>query len=138
MNVTNRSETPSRVIDASAVVELLMASELAKVVEQAIRGVRLIAPDSINPEVLQSIRGIERSGEIDRIRAGEMVDDFLDMTLTRMPTIGLLEDAWGLRANVSAYDACYVALARELKAELITADRRLAGAPGLGIPLIVV
>jgi predicted nucleic acid-binding protein len=55
-----------------------------------------------------------------------------------MPTIGLLEDAWSLRANVSAYDACYVALARELKAELITADRRLASAPGLGIPLIVV
>ncbi len=134
----SRSETPSRVIDASAVVELLMASELAKVVEQAIRGVRLIAPDSINPEVLQSIRGIERSGEIDRTRGGEMVDDFLDMTLARMPTVGLLEDAWSLRANVSAYDACYVALARELKAELITADRRLANAPGLGVPLIVV
>ncbi len=115
-----------------------MVSELAKVVEQAIRGVRIIAPDSINPEVLQSIRGIERSGEIDRTRAGEMVDDFLNMALTRTPTIGLLEDAWSLRANVSAYDACYVALARELKAELITADRRLASAPGLGVPLIVV
>jgi predicted nucleic acid-binding protein len=115
-----------------------MLSERASVVEQAIRHVRLIAPESINPEVLQSIRGIERSGAVGGARAGEMVDDFLSMSLTRMPTFALMADAWSLRSNVSAYDACYVALARELKVELITADRRLARAPGLGIPLIVV
>ncbi len=136
--MTRRSETPSRVIDASAVVELLMVSERATVVEQAIRHARVIAPDSINPEVLQAIRGIERSGEIDEARASEMLADFLSMSLTRMPTFGLMADAWSLRPNVSAYDACYVALARELKAELITADRRLARAPGLGVPLIVI
>jgi len=32
---------------------------------------------------------------------------------------------WSLRANVSAYDACYVALAETLRAPLVTADRKL-------------
>jgi predicted nucleic acid-binding protein len=40
-----------------------------------------------------------------------------------------------LRANVSPYDAVYVALAEALGAELITADRRLAAAPGIRCPV---
>jgi predicted nucleic acid-binding protein len=38
--------------------------------------------------------------------------------------------AFELRANVSAYDACHVALAERLECELIPADGRLAAAPG--------
>jgi predicted nucleic acid-binding protein len=37
--------------------------------------------------------------------------------------------AFELRANVTAYDACYVALAESLGCPLVTADRRLASAP---------
>ena len=37
-----------------------------------------------------------------------------------------------LRANVSAYDAVYVALAEALDTPLLTRDRRLANAPGHG------
>jgi len=37
---------------------------------------------------------------------------------------------WELRHHVTAYDAAYVALAEELKAPLLTRDRRLAAAPG--------
>jgi predicted nucleic acid-binding protein len=36
-----------------------------------------------------------------------------------------------LRANVTPYDAVYVALAEELGCLLLTADRRLSRAPGL-------
>ena len=35
-----------------------------------------------------------------------------------------------LRADVSAYDDCYVALTERLDCELLTADGRLAAAPG--------
>lgn len=38
--------------------------------------------------------------------------------------------AYELRANVTAYDATYVALAEVLGCELVTADQRLANAPG--------
>jgi hypothetical protein len=41
-------------------------------------------------------------------------------------------------ANLTPYDACYVTLARNLGCPLVTGDRRLARAPGLGVPLITV
>ena len=37
--------------------------------------------------------------------------------------------AFELRANVTAYDACYVALAKAPDCPLLTADARLAAAP---------
>lgn len=43
---------------------------------------------------------------------------------------GLIDRIWDLRANLSAYDATYVALAEALACPLLTADRRLAAAPG--------
>ena len=39
--------------------------------------------------------------------------------------------AWALRDNVTYYDALYVALAARLGYPLLTADARLARAPGL-------
>jgi predicted nucleic acid-binding protein len=38
---------------------------------------------------------------------------------------------WALRANLTGYDAVYVALAEALDAPLFTPDRRLARAAGL-------
>ena len=50
--------------------------------------------------------------------------------MDRYPTLRLMRRAYGLRADVTAYDAAYVALAEALGCELLTADRRLASAPG--------
>jgi len=44
--------------------------------------------------------------------------------------VPLLPRIWGLRANLTAYDAAYVALAEALDAPLLTRDRHLAAAPG--------
>ena len=38
---------------------------------------------------------------------------------------------WELRDNVTTYDAAYVALAEALRVPLLTADARLANAPGI-------
>jgi predicted nucleic acid-binding protein len=43
-----------------------------------------------------------------------------------------LPRVWELRANLTAYDAAYVALAEALGAPLLTRDRRLARAAGHG------
>lgn len=43
--------------------------------------------------------------------------------------------AYSLRANITAYDAAYVALAEVLGCELLTGDRRLANAPGRRCPI---
>jgi predicted nucleic acid-binding protein len=136
--VTSRSASPLRVIDASAVVELLLDGDRADAVGRAIEDAGLAAPDAINPEVLQALRGHERCGEVRKRRAEEMLADFLTMPIARMATGGFIADAWALRHNLSAYDACYVALARRLGVPLITGDHRIARAPNLGIPLILV
>jgi predicted nucleic acid-binding protein len=50
--------------------------------------------------------------------------------MTRYPVLSLLERVWSLRNSLSAYDATYVALAELLDRVLVTADERLARAPG--------
>ena len=58
--------------------------------------------------------------------------------LRRYPTYGLLERVWQLRDNLSAYDACYIALAESLDCKLLTADARLSRAPGINCAITVV
>jgi predicted nucleic acid-binding protein len=126
------------VVDASALVELLLQRERAPAVLQAIGETQMVAPDVINPEVLWALRRRERHGNLQADRALQAVEDLLDAPLRRFPTLELLPTVWKLRANVTSYDACYVALARELGCALVTADRKLSRAPGLGVPLVTV
>ena len=58
-------------------------------------------------------------------RANLALDQYLLMPLTRHGHHGLLARVLELRSNFNAYDACYVALAEVLGAELLTADERL-------------
>jgi predicted nucleic acid-binding protein len=126
------------VIDASALVELLIQAERAPAVAQAVGDSQMVAPDVINPEVLWALRRRERRGILRPDRASQAVEDLLDAPLRRFPTLELLATAWTLRANVTSYDACYVALARELDCPMVTADRKLSRAPNLGVPLLTV
>jgi predicted nucleic acid-binding protein len=126
------------VVDASALVELLLQSKRAPAVLQAIGGTEMVAPDGINPEVLSVLRRLERIGEVGAERASLAVDHLLAAPVRRLPTLPLLPGAWTLRASVTSYDACYVALAREFRCPLVTGDRRLSRAPQLGVPLITV
>ncbi|MDR2380562.1 MAG: type II toxin-antitoxin system VapC family toxin [Bifidobacteriaceae bacterium] len=56
------------------------------------------------------------------------VRDLRDFPARRWPTDGLLARVWALRANLTAYDAVYVALAEALGCVLLTHDNRLATA----------
>jgi predicted nucleic acid-binding protein len=129
--------TPA-VVDASALVELLLQGERAAAVVQALRGTEMTAPDVVNPEVLSVLRRMERTGELRPERARQAVADLLDAPVRRFATLPLLPVVWELRGGVSAYDACYVALARALGCPLVTGDLRLTRTPGLGVPLVVV
>ena len=126
------------VIDASALVDLIVQSERAPAVAQAVGATEMVAPDVVNPEVLSILRRLERTGALAARQAVQAVDDLMDAPVRRFSTLPLLAEAWTLRANVSAADACYVVLARILRCPLVTADRKLSRAPGLGVPLITV
>ncbi|MBV8494526.1 MAG: type II toxin-antitoxin system VapC family toxin [Alphaproteobacteria bacterium] len=120
------------VVDASAVVEALLATPAAPTVEARLFGAgeTLHAPHLLDVEVAQVIRRIAARGEIDGARGRIAIADLLDFPLYRYPHEPLLVRVWDLRNNLSAYDAVYVALAEELGVPLITRDRRLAGAAG--------
>lgn len=126
------------VIDASALVELLLRSATGEKVERAIGDADLVAPDVVNPEVTQSLRGLERSGKLEAARASTAIERLAESSISRVPTRMLLRDMWSMRANLSAYDACYVALARALESPLLTTDRSLTRSPRLGITLVSV
>jgi predicted nucleic acid-binding protein len=126
------------VIDASALFELVIQSDRAPAVVQAVGATDMVAPDVVNPEVLAILRRLERTGSLPAREAVQAVDDLMDAPVRRFSTLPLLAEAWMLPANVSAADACYVVLARILRCPLVTADRKLSRAPGLGVPLITV
>jgi predicted nucleic acid-binding protein len=128
------------VVDASVVVEWLCDAGA----RDRARGLidddaTLWAPAHLDAEVLQALRSLAAAGVLGDAAADQAVADLTRLPIARVPLdLGLLATAWNLRDNVTAYDALYVALARALQCELITADRRLAGAPGLGVPVTVV
>jgi predicted nucleic acid-binding protein len=132
-----RSAAPPQIaIDASALVELLLQTPAGRGTARLIAGARLTAPDVINPEVLQTLRGLERAGKLSGERAAAAVARLAHSPIVRVPTTGLLAEAWSLRFNLSAYDACYVALARLLDCPLLTADAPLRRAPSLGVTFL--
>jgi predicted nucleic acid-binding protein len=126
------------VIDASALVELLLRSDTGTRIERAVGDAALVAPDVVNPEVVQSLRGLERGGKLTSARASTAIARLAESEIARFPTKVLLREMWSLRANLSSYDACYVGLARALGCPLLTVNGRLTRAPGLGVTLISV
>lgn len=132
-----RSAPPSPIaIDASALVELLLQTTAGRRIAGVVLGRQLVAPDIVNAEVAQGLRGLERAGKVSRERAAKAIARLAHSPVVRVPTTGLLAEVWSLRFNLSAYDACYVALARMLECPLLTADAPLKRAPSLGVTFL--
>lgn len=126
------------VVDASVVASALgddgAHGDLARA---RLRGHDLAAPELIDLEVVSVLRKQLSAGRLDARRARLAIDDLLDLPIQRAPHAPLLTRCWELRENLTAYDASYVALAEALGSALLTADRRLADAPGTRCPVEV-
>jgi predicted nucleic acid-binding protein len=121
------------VLDASAAADLLLNIEpQAEAIADRIArpGESLHAPHLIDAEVFQVVRNRAGRRVLSGWRAGEALEDLGDLRLTRYAMWPFLERMWDLRANLSAFDAAYVALAEALNAPVITTDRRLARTRG--------
>jgi predicted nucleic acid-binding protein len=121
------------VVDASVVVEYLVVGSRAPVVAERLDGepFALSAPHLIDAEVGHALRGCVAGGALSTRAAKRALGEFRELPLRRQGHESLLDVAWGLRANLSFYDALYVALAAIEEQPLITLDARLAAAPGL-------
>lgn len=120
------------VLDASAVIELLLNTEGGRLVAARIADpdVTLHAPHLLGAEVAQVLRRYVADGSVPAAGAETALDDLVGLGVTRYAHEPFLPRVWELRSTVTAYDGFYVALAEVLDAPLVTFDRRLARAPG--------
>ncbi len=123
------------VVDASAALSALLSDGEARA---TLAVERLHAPHLIDSEVANALRGAVAGGRLDAATGWGALDVLRRLGMRRHGVAGILDRVWALRDNLSAYDACYVALAEALGCALMTADARLAGAPGVRCPITVV
>ena len=123
------------VIDASAVVELLMATPTGFAIEEHVfsSGESLAAPHLIDLEVLHVVRRFHRTRLLTLERAEQALEDLEGLAITRYGHELLRPSIWRLRDNLTAYDAAYVALAELLDAPIVTCDGKLAQSAGHGV-----
>ena len=120
------------VADASAIVDILMATPAGFAIEQWMFGSEepVAAPHLVDVEVLHVIRRFHRTKQLTAARAEEALDDFGALAITRYSHEILRPAMWRLRDNLTAYDAAYVALAEILDAPIVTCDAKLARSRG--------
>ncbi len=120
------------VLDASAALELLLNTESGQLVSDRIEDEleSLHVPHLLTAEVAQVLRRYVATGMLKPARARSALEDLLDLDAACYGHEELLPRAWELRANLTIYDALYVALTEALSATLLTFDRKLAAAPG--------
>jgi len=123
------------VLDASGAIEFLLDTARGRKI-----GARLAddaevvhAPHLIDIEIAHVLRRYVLDGTFDEGHAVRTLGHWRQFDVERYPHEPFLDRVWGLRDNVTAYDAVYVALAGALGEPLVTADRRLAGSPGLNV-----
>jgi predicted nucleic acid-binding protein len=121
------------VIDASAmVIALLGRSDEASALRQRVGAEVCHAPHLIDAEVGNVLRRRVLRGDLAAADAEALLHLSAPLVDHRYEMTGALaKTAWALRQNVSFYDGLYVALAAALAVPLVTADGRLARAPGL-------
>ena len=89
------------------------------------------APGHVLVETFSAIRGRLPGAEISDARAHQATEALAQAAVQLIPAAPLLQRMWELRANLSAYDAAYVAAAEATECALLTADARLARAPSV-------
>jgi len=119
------------VVDASAVLELLLQTQLATNIADRVLDTResIHAPHLLDVEVAQVLRRLVRARMLGKTRALEALADLTELAIERHSHEPLLQRMWAMRA-LTAYDAAYIALAEALDAPLLTCDGKLSRAHG--------
>lgn len=119
------------VVDASTVVEYLVDLTLTNHADRVFRwaadgAVELWAPDLVYAECTSAFRKLMHTGAIESDAASRAVGFLVRLPIQTTGTRALLASIWQMQEFLTPYDGAYVALADELDAPFITAERNLA------------
>lgn len=118
------------VLDASAAVELVLATRPGVAVGRRLRGETLHAPAHFDVEVIGAIRRAVVRRLISDHEGLVAVGDFQSLPVRHWPIKPFVQRAYELRSTHTVADGVYIALAEGLGSPLITCDRRLAQSHG--------
>ena len=119
------------VVDASVLVAAAVDSGSdGQWAESVLADGPLAGPELVLAEATNILRRLELAGEISRSEATGAHRDLLRLDLELFPFAPYAARIWALRANLTSYDAWYVALAEALDCRLATLDRKLCRASG--------
>lgn len=118
------------VLDASAAVELVLATPRGAAVAGRLQGEAVHAPAHFDVEVIGAIRRAVVRQLITDHEGLVVVADFRSLALRRWPTKAFVQRAYQLRSTHTVADSMYIALAEGLAVPLITCDGRLAQSHG--------
>ncbi len=114
-------------VDASAMVEALLGTNLGHTVRNRMRGCELHAPAHMDAEVLSALGRLNRAGEIDQASVESALQELAAAPVRRHPLAGLLSGAWARRESQRLVDALYTQLGKSLDSiPVLTTDARLA------------
>ncbi len=115
------------VVDASAALLALLNDGEAR---RMLTTEALVAPHLIDVEVTHVLRRHVRTGSLEPSAAETCLATWQRVGIERVSVTELLGRMWELRDNLSSYDAAYVAVAEAIDCALLTADAKVAHAPG--------
>jgi predicted nucleic acid-binding protein len=116
------------VLDASAMVDLLLGGSIGAAVKERLHGERLHAPAHLDAEVLSALGRMQRAGVSSARQVSSRLTRLEVAPIERHPIVSLCRGAWDRRANLRVVDALYVELAARLDAPVITTDAGMAAA----------
>lgn len=128
-----RRDMAEAVIDACALVDLLLHNDLGDAVRRRITGHVLHAPAHVDAEVLSALGRLHRAGELDAASVESTLHALIAAPIQRRPIVDLVNGAWARRHQLRLVDALYVELAMTLGVPLVTTDRRLHAAPAADV-----
>ena len=121
------------VVDASAMVDLLLDNDLGGAVRRRLAGHALHAPAHLDAEVLSALGRLHRAGDLEAESVEARLRDLVAAPIHRHDVSGLLVGTWSRRHQLRLVDALYVQLAVVLDLPLVTTDRRLHAAPSVDV-----
>ncbi|MGL5911451.1 MAG: type II toxin-antitoxin system VapC family toxin [Phycicoccus sp.] len=123
------------VIDASALVDLLLDNDVGAAVRSRVTGHALHAPGHVDAEVLSALGRLHRAGDLDSDDVESKLRALVAAPIQRHPVTDQVLGTWARRHQLRPVDALYVQLAVTREIPLVTTDRRLRDAPGVDVVL---